>query len=109
MFKIFAKKHRPNPQKPGGPAPQKSFYLLTPERLPGAGVQRYAFHSMFLNPPQSIYGHSVLAQGLRSLQGPPAVATGATLTQGLGGIVAGQIMLQPLLDDSDTSGFGGTS
>ena len=107
MFRPFAKKQIPNPALPGGPARQPSIYFYVPERLPQAGADRFSFHPIWHNPAFNLYGPSILSNAMQALPGAPLVSSPTTLTQGLGGIVAGQMMLQPLLDPNNTSGTGG--
>lgn len=62
--------------------------------LPGAG--NVVFEPKFALPPIQLIGAGIYAGALRVTQGPQIRTTYATTTAGLGGLVAGQIITQPL-------------
>ena len=64
---------------------------------PHAGALSYAFTPQRLLPPQNIFGHGIVFPSSRILPLPPLIVSNAGVQSGLGGIVAGQLVLQPLL------------
>ena len=70
----------------------------TRTRQPGPGAQSYAFHMGLQFAPAASMGN-IYMRGLRPL--PPAVqvfTSAATLTSGYGGVSAGTLALQGLID-----------
>lgn len=77
------------------------------KRLPSPGAQNYAFETYGLSEfavPGPGYGPRA---ELRTLQGPQSyLPTNAVVTNGLGGVVAGQIILQGLYDPNTNTYAG---
>ncbi len=73
-----------------------AFYHMQETRQATAGAMSYAFTPQRLLPPQPLVA-GVPVRSRAVLPPPPVVAIRAGTQQGLGGIVAGQLVLQPLL------------
>ena len=98
LLNLFAGKAKPSSLAPGGPAAQPTFYHLQQTRQPHAGVLSYAYDNIWYDPVSQLLGAGTQVGGLRSLQGQPTLAQAATTQAGIG-TVAGQYILQPLIDN----------
>ncbi len=68
------------------------------------GAQNYVFESNFELPLQTLWGHGFLPipQYFNPLQPPQVVANQTLYTNGYGGLQAGQMALQPLIESEFT-------
>lgn len=83
------------------------FYHWARKRLPSPGVQNYAFESLGL-PEFNPIGPSVAARSIiRTLAGPQQYLPASAIPiAGIGGLAAGQVILQALYDPN-TNSYGG--
>ncbi len=72
------------------------YYHMQETRQPTAGAMAYAFLPQRLLPPQPLIAGNPF-QNRAVLPPSPVVALRAGTTQGIGGTVAGQLVLQPLI------------
>ncbi len=77
-------------------------YRFAPQRLPGPGVGNYAFEPEYSLPAQSVNGAGIQVLGQLLHNGPPqSYYFQRQGINGLGGIVTGQIILQPLSSEGN--------
>jgi hypothetical protein len=95
---LFRRNKQPTAAVVGHP-----FYHMQQTVQPHAGALSYAFTPLRLLPPQDIIG-GMLYRPQRVLPEAPVIAQRAGTQNGLGGIVAGQLVLQPLMVPEGSGG-----